>query len=200
MKRKVIATTDNSGWVEPKIVIKRRKSRKPLTPEQKIAAAERLEKAREARAAKNPDYGVTNIHPSLRDLPEEHPLHPKKVKQWIKTQKEIVTSERAAERQNIKGAKAKRCSAEAYIRDMKTYLRNGDWISYFYGEYEQHKTKLKCVAMAYDADGNPKRDVGMWYPDIGVYTQEMYNEDNGLDLNDKKSKKRRKRNKGAVVK
>ena len=200
MKRKVKATTDNSGWTEPKIVIKRRKRRKPLTPEQKVAAAERLEKAREARAAKNPDYGVTNIHPSLRDLPEEHPLHPKKVRQWIKTQKEIVTSERAAERQKVKGAKAKRCSAEAYIRDMKTYLRNGDWISYFYGEYEQHKTKLKCVAMAYNTDGTPKRDVDMWYPDIGVYTQEMYNEDNGLDLNDKKSNKRRKRNKRAVGK
>ena len=200
MKRKVKATTDNSGWVEPKIVIKWRKTRKPLTPEQKIAAAERLEKARAARAAKNPDYGVTNIHPSLRDLSEDHPLHPKKVKQWIKTQKEIVSSERAAERQNIKGAKAKRCSAEAYIRDMKTYLRNGDWISYFYGEYEQHKTGLKCVAMAYNADGTPKRDVGMWYQDIGVYTQEMYNEDNGLDLNDKKSNRRRKRNKRAVGK
>ena len=53
MKRKVKATTDNSGWAEPKIVIKRKKKRKPLTPEQKIAAAERLEKAREARAAKN---------------------------------------------------------------------------------------------------------------------------------------------------
>ena len=66
MKRKVKATTDNSGWVEPKIVIKRRKKRKPLTPEQKIAAAERLEKAREERAAKNPDYGVTKIHPSIR--------------------------------------------------------------------------------------------------------------------------------------
>ncbi len=200
MKRKVKATTDNSGWTEPKIVIKRKKKRKPLTPEQKIAAAERLEKAREARAAKNPDYGVTNIHPSLRDLPDDHPLHPKKVKQWIKTQKEIVTSERAAERQNVKGAKAKRCSAEAYIRDMKTYLRNGDWISYFYGEYEQYKMGLKCVAMAYDADGNPKREVGVLYQDIGVYTQEMYNEDNGLDLVNDRKNKRRKRNKRALGK
>ena len=133
-------------------------------------------------------------------MPDDHPLHPKKVKQWIKTQKEIVTSERAAERQNVKGAKAKRCSAEAYIRDMKTYLRNGDWISYFYGEYEQSKMGLKCVAMAYDADGNPKREVGVLYQDIGVYTQEMYNEDNGLDLVNDRKNKRRKRNKRALGK
>ena len=72
MKRKV-KTTDNSGWAEPKIVIKRRKKRKPLTPEQKIVKLQNdLKKIREARSSqKNPDYGVTNIHPSLRDLPDE---------------------------------------------------------------------------------------------------------------------------------
>ena len=198
--RKIRARTQNSGWSDPSKKKKIRKPRKPMTDEQRQAAAERLKKAREARAKKNPNYGKSGLHPSLHDMDEEHHLHPDKVKQWIKTQKEIVTSERAAERQNVKGAKAKRCSAEAYIRDMKTYLRNGDWISYFYGEYEQHKTGLKCVAMAYNSDGTPKRDVGTWYEDIGVYTQEMYNEDNGLDLDDKKNKRRRKRNKRAVGK
>ena len=48
MPRKVKASTDNSGWVEPKKV---RKRRKPMTEEQKRAASERLEKARAARAA-----------------------------------------------------------------------------------------------------------------------------------------------------
>ena len=197
-KKKITASTDNSGWVEPKKK-KIRKRRKPMTEEQKAAAAQRLEKAREARAAKNPDYGVSNIHPSLRNLPDDHALHPKKVKQWIKTQKEIVSSERAAERQNVKGAKSKRCSAEAYIRDMKTYLRTGDWISYFYGEYEQNKPKLRCVAMAYYPDGTPKRNVGVYYPDMGCeYTQEMWNEDKGIEPNVKKPK-RRKRNKRPVA-
>tara|TARA_B100001175_G_scaffold242072_1_gene208445 strand:- start:261 stop:866 length:606 start_codon:yes stop_codon:yes gene_type:complete len=197
--KKITASTDNSGWAEPKRK-KVRKKRKPMTEEQKVAAAERLEKAREARAAKNPDYGVSNIHPSLRNLPDDHALHPKKVKQWIKTQKEIVSSERAAERQNVKGAKAKRCSAEAYIRDMKTYLRNGDWISYFYGEYEQSKSKLRCVAMAYYPDGTPKRSVGTYYPDMGCeYTQEMWNEEQGIVINETPKRKRRKRNKRAVA-
>ena len=83
MVRKIKASTDNSGWVEPKKKI--RKRRKPMTEEQKQAAAARLEKAREARAAKNPDYGQSGIHVSLRDLPEDHPAHPNKVKRWIKT-------------------------------------------------------------------------------------------------------------------
>jgi len=79
-KKKITATTDNSEWKAPK----KRKPRKPMTEEQKAAASERLEKAREARAAKNPDYGKTNIHETLRDLPDEHQLSPKKVKQWIR--------------------------------------------------------------------------------------------------------------------
>ena len=86
-KRKVQVETDNSGWKAPK---KRRKPRKPMTEEQRIAAAERLEKAREARAEKNPDYGKSGLAVSIRDLPDEHVLSPKKVKQWIKTQKGLL--------------------------------------------------------------------------------------------------------------
>ena len=77
--------TDNSNWKAPKI----RKKRKPMTEEQRQAAAKRLEKAREKRAEKNPNYGQSGIHPTLQNLPDEHHAHPKKVKQWIKTQKEL---------------------------------------------------------------------------------------------------------------
>ena len=82
-KKKIRVETDNSNWKAPKT----RKKRKPMTEEQKVAAAERLAKAREVRAAKNPDYGQSGIHPSLRDLSDDSPISPKKVKQWIKTQK-----------------------------------------------------------------------------------------------------------------
>jgi len=81
MARKIKATTDNSGWVEPKV----RKKRKPMTEKQRQAAAERLVKVREKRVEKNPDYGLSGVHESLRNLPDEHHAHPKKVKQWIKT-------------------------------------------------------------------------------------------------------------------
>ena len=84
-----------------------RKPRKPMTAEQKEAAAKRLEKAREARRKKNPNYGMSNVHESIRDLPDDHHLHPDKVKQWIKTQKDLLRSEKAAVRQKVKGAIAK---------------------------------------------------------------------------------------------
>ena len=195
-KKRIRVETDNSNWSAPKT----RKKRKPMTEEQKRAASERLAKAREVRAAKNPDYGQSGIHPSLRDVPDESPISPKKVKQWIKTQKDIMSSEKASERQGIKGARARWKNAEAYIRDMNTYLRTGDWISMFYGEHEQHKVKYRVHAMAYDKDGNPKRDVGTWYPDIGTYTQEMFDEDKSIENERHTRKTNRSNNKRTVEK
>ena len=191
MARKIKASTDNSGWVEPKKKI--RKRRKPMTEEQKQAAAARLEKAREARAAKNPDYGQSGIHESLRDLPDDHPAHPKKVKLWIKTQKELAASERRAVKQGVKGAYSRQCTHEAYVRNLVKYLRDGDYVDMFYGEYMEHNIKRKCVAMAYESDGTPKRDIGVWYPDIGTYTQEMYNEDRGIVSEPPKKKRKRRK-------
>ena len=48
-KKKITASTDNSGWVEPKKK-KIRKRRKPMTEEQKAAAAQRPH--RRSRASK----------------------------------------------------------------------------------------------------------------------------------------------------
>ena len=123
-QKKIIATTDNSKWKTPK-------KRKPMTEEQKKAAGERLAKAREARAAKNPDYGKTGVHTSVKHLEDEHQLHPDKVKNWIKTQKDLAKVQRISVRQNIKGAAAKLADHEGYVRNMQSYLRTGHWIDDF---------------------------------------------------------------------
>ena len=176
-RKKIVVETDNSNWQAPK----RRKPRKPMNEEQRVAAAARLEKAREKRKANNPDYGLSGIHESIRDLPDEHPVAPKKVKQWINTQKELAAAERSSVRQKIKGALAKQLYHEGYIKQMTIYLRTGDWISMFYGEYQQSKVRWRCYSLAYDENGDPKRDVGIFYPDMGcVYTQEMFNEEQGI--------------------
>ena len=85
-RKKITATTDNSEWKAPKKKV--RKARKPMSEEQKVAASERLAKAREAKLEKNPNYGQTNIHESLRNLPADPQLNPIKVKQWIKVHQE----------------------------------------------------------------------------------------------------------------
>ena len=173
-----------------------------MTEEQRQAAAKRLEKVREKRAKKNPDYGMSGIHESLRSLADDHPAHPKKVKVWIKTQKELAASERRADKQGIKGAYAKQCNHQGYVRNLLRYLRDGDYVDDFYGEYQEHRVKRRCVAMAYDTDGLPKRNVGTYYPDMGCrYTQEMYDDDRGIikDETPRKTRKKRKRSKRAVA-
>ena len=63
-RKKITVETDNSNWQAPKV----RKKRKPMTEEQRVAAAARLEKAREKRKEKNPDYGQSSLSTELRDL------------------------------------------------------------------------------------------------------------------------------------
>ncbi len=199
-KKKITVKTDNSNWKAPKV----RKKRKPMTEEQRVAAAARLEKAREKRKEQNPDYGLSSLPPELRDLPDDHALHPKKVKEWIKTQKDLLKSARGAVRQKIKGAEAQVAIHEGYIKHMQKYLRDGDWVDDFYGEHQEHKIRWRCSALAYYSDGTPKRTVGVFYPDMGcVYTKEIYNEEKGIsDVGSTKRKRKgnRQRNTGALAK
>lgn len=155
---------------------KTRKRRKPMTPEQKAAAAERLALAREKRAKANPPK-YTNIHHTVVALDEEHIMSMKNVQRWIKTQKELLSIAKSDVRRKVKGAEARVASHEGYIRNLHRYLRDGDYCDSFYGEHQQHRCKMVCRVMAYHPDGRPKRSVGIWYPDIGcTWTREMENE------------------------
>ena len=204
MAKKIKSKTDNSGWKDPSKKKKVRKKRKPMTEEQKQAAAERLEKARAGPCCKKSNYGQSGIHESLRDLPDDAPINPKKVKQWIKTQKELASMERRNEKGKVKGATDRRMSHEAYVRNMQRYLRDGDWIDLFYGEHQEKKIRYICRGQAYywtgPKKGEPKFNVGTYYPLLGtVYSQEMYDADNGVENADvQKTKRRRKRNQRSV--
>jgi hypothetical protein len=154
-----------AGLEEPKKKVRRR--RKPMTEEQKKAAAERLAKAREKRMKENPPE-MKSVHPDVLALDDDHPWSLKNVRQWIKTQKELLSAERAAVRGNVKGALAKATNHEGYIRNLQTYIRTGTYIDLFYGEHMQSKVKNVCVKMAYYEDGTPKRNHGTYYPDIGM--------------------------------
>ena len=177
MARKIITSiTDNSGWKAPKT----RKKRKPMSEEQRAAASERLAKAREKKASADPSYGKSNIHKSLWDLPTDHQLHPDKVKKWMKTQKELASSERANVKKDIKSSIAKLTDHEGYVRDMQSYLKHGDWICMFYGEYQEKKIRSRNVALGYywygPNIGQPKRDIGTFYPDLGMVWEEGMSE------------------------
>ena len=147
--------------------MKVRKKRKPMSPEQRAAAAERLAKAREKRMKENPPT-YKNIHPSVLAIPEDQPMSLKNIRKWIKTQKDLLSAERKQVRAGVKGSEARVASHQAYIRNLEKFLRDGDYIDDYYGEHQQTKIKWRCVVPAYDKEGNMKRTHGVYYSDIGT--------------------------------
>jgi len=147
------------------VMEKVRKKRKPMTPEQRAAAAERLALARAAKApAKN-----VSIHESIRNLEDDHPLSAVRVKSWIKACREELKAKRQHKLSKDVKEKAAWYSLEAYVRSMQTYLSSGVWLSGYYGERRELKMNFVCLNMAYDANGMPKYTQGVYYPGIGVY-------------------------------
>lgn len=151
---------------------KRRKPRKPMTEEQRKAAAERLAKA---RAAKKPSENLS-VHESIRDLPEDHELHPDKVKAWIKDWKKQLASIRHYARSKDAKEIATYYDVDGYIKNMQRYLESGVWLDMFWGEHRQNKITYACKALAYDKDGMVKRTRGVFYPDLGFIWGEELNE------------------------
>ena len=176
---------------------KPRKRRKPMTAEQKKAAAERLAKARAAK--KKTNGAPKNVHHSVASLPDTDMFSLKNVREWIKHNKDILSEERRGLRANVKGAQAKVSNIEGYVRHMEHYIRTGDWVDSFYGKEQGQKVKRMCVAMAYHFEGPfkgmAKRDVGTTYKDVGIWTQEMHDDYYGVNTVKSKPKYRRKRKK-----
>lgn len=166
------------------------RKKRQLSEQQREAAIERLAKAREQRLA---EAGPPkNVHPDV--LARTDHLCYDNIKQWIKTQKELLSVAKASAANDAKGAAAKVATIEGYIRNLDYYVKTGDWISDYWGEYENTKTKWTCVALAYHHNGPyagmVKRNVGVWYDDLDCeFTQEMYNEYYQIELPTKKKKK-----------
>ena len=131
-------------------------------------------------SAKKKPAEYKNISKSVLALPDDDTYSFKNVKEWIKENKLQVS----ALGQQVRGRggtpKDKQIAAnladskKAYIRYCEHYLRSGDWIGVFSGANEEHKVVPRVIAMAYNSDGTPKRNVGFWYPDIEtVWTKKM---------------------------
>ena len=146
----------------------KKKRTRNITEEQREALRQRMVEMRKKR--KPAEY--KNIHPTVLAKPEIDKLSMKNVKAWIKEAKEDA----AAHAKNARGRgvtpqvqqkeMALSESKKGYVRDMEHYLRTGDWISQFMGAKENELTQWKCLAMAYNPDGTPKRSIGVWYPGI----------------------------------
>jgi len=144
--------------------------RKQLTEKRKQELRDQLSKARSKRSPAE----YKNIHPKVLEIPDDDILSLKSIKKAIKHSKDKASAYSVNSRR--RGATPKQAitdsinsdNTKAYIRFMEHYLRTGDWISDFMGDDEEKKTQWKCIAMAYHADGTPKRSKGVYYPDINA--------------------------------
>jgi len=133
--------------VMERTVGKFKKPRKPMSEKNRIQATERLREAREKRMRENPPK-YTNIHESVRALPDDHTFSRVNVTKWIKTQKGLLSAANSARRNKVKGAESEYYGIQGYIRHCEWYLKNGDWIDNFYGEYQQSQVKWKTLVPA----------------------------------------------------
>jgi len=163
-----------------------RKPRKPMSEEQRVAAVERLAKAREARG----HDGSKSVHPDLLEVSEDSPLYWKNVRSWIKdltvelkAKKHLRTSKDSKERQEYQ-------ILDVYIANLKRYLDTGVYHDNRYGARREGKIQTVVTTMAYHPNGRPKRTIGFYYPDCGVYTQEMKEYDDGVYGSESKTRRR----------
>ena len=149
------------------------KKKRVMTEEQKAAASERLAKA---RAKKGPSQNKL-IDESVRNLPDDNPLSLVNVRSWIKENRELMSAIRHQKDSKDSKERAQYHKVETYVSNLESYLRTGVYLDFFYGAQMQSKISMRVVVMAYEPDGTPKRSINWWYPDVGLYTQEMANED-----------------------
>ena len=170
-------------------VVKREKL-KPLKKKREISeeAREKMRARLAVMRAKKKPADYKNIAESVLALPDDDKYSFKSVKQWIKHSKDLVLEYNKTARSRASSSQERQKASNAadhkkvYIRDLEYYLKSGDFISYFSGQDETTKVIPRCVAMAYHADGRPKRSCGVFYEDINiVWTKDLDESEFGLE-------------------
>jgi len=84
-------------------------------------------------------------HQTILDRGKDYYLSADKVLYWIEVNQYKLPSLKYAIKSNVKGAISDYHCCQAYIREMRQYLRTGTWISDFYGENQQFKTQWRNI-------------------------------------------------------
>ena len=110
-----------------------------------------------ARAAKKPAV-YKNIHPDVKNLPDDNTLSLKNVKDWQKHNKERVADLKYKIRRMDKGKDRTLLEREienrtVYLANILRYLDTSTWLDLFYGKDQEHTTRYKTLTYAYDEEG-----------------------------------------------
>ena len=118
---------------------------------------EQLDKMAKVRAAKKPP-SYKNIHEDVKALPDDHTLSVKNVKGWEKHNKERVKDLKYKIRRMDKSKDRTLLEREVenrsvYLININKYLDTSTWLDLFYGKDQEHKTRYRTSAYAYDDEG-----------------------------------------------
>ena len=118
---------------------------------------EKLDKRAKARAAKKPPT-YKNIHEDVKNLPDDDTLSVKNVKEWEQHNKDRVKELKYRIRRMDKGKEKTLLerelgNREVYIMNIARYFDTSVWLDLFYGKDQEHKTKWRTLAHAYDSEG-----------------------------------------------
>ena len=120
----------------------------------------RLDKMAKVRAAKKPP-AYKNIHENVKALDDDATLSVKNVKEWEKHNKERVKELKYKIRRMDKNKEQKDFirevqNREVFLANIARYFDTGVWLDLFYGKDQNHKTRWKTTAYAYDKEGYVK--------------------------------------------
>ena len=118
---------------------------------------EQLDKMAKVRAAKKPP-AYKNIHEDVKALPDDNTLSVKNVKEWEKHNKERVKELKYKIRRMEKGKdrtllERELGNREVYLMNIARYFDTSVWLDLFYGKDQEHKSKWRTIAYAYDNEG-----------------------------------------------
>ena len=115
------------------------------------------DKMAKVRAAKKPP-AYKNIHEDVKVLPDDYTLSVKNVKGWEKHNKDRVKELKYRIRRMDKGKEQRLLerelgNREVYLLNIARYFESSIWLDLFYGKDQEHKTRWRTLAYAYDDDG-----------------------------------------------
>jgi len=117
----------------------------------------RLDKMAKVRAAKKPP-AYKNIHEDVKALDDDVTLSVKNVKEWEKHNKDRVKELKYRIRRMDKGKEKTLLerelgNREVYIMNIARYFDTSVWLDLFYGKDQEHKSRWRTIAYAYDSEG-----------------------------------------------
>ena len=133
---------------------------------------QKLDKMAKVRAAKKPP-SYKNIHEDVKALPDDNTLSVKNVKVWEKHNKERVNELKYKIRRIDKGKEKTLLEREVenrsvYLANIARYFDTSVWLDLFYGKDQEHKTRYRTTAYAYDSEGFIKQESWSMASDVAA--------------------------------